>query len=121
MSAIVVPPGGGTANEWSRDHVVVKTPVDLTDGCFTVADDLLEPGHHLARHHHRRTLEIALILDGDVTCAFDEMTTVAGPGTTLTIPTSVWHEVTRQGGGRLLTVVTPGGSTPTSTGSPGWA
>ncbi|MGV8968707.1 MAG: cupin domain-containing protein, partial [Cellulomonas sp.] len=109
MSAIVVPPGGGTEHDWTQDHVFVKTAADLTSGRVTVVEDLLKPGFHLARHHHQRTVEIFYILDGDVTFTFDDTTTVAGPGTTLTIPSSVWHEVTCPGGGRLLTAFTPGG------------
>ncbi len=109
MSAIVVPPGGGTDHDWAQDHVFVKASMGLTDGRATVVEDVLKPGFHLARHHHRRMVEIFYILDGDVDFTFDDGTTLAGPGTTIVIPTSVWHEVSCSSGGRLITVFTPGG------------
>lgn len=44
MSAVVVPAGGGTSHDWSRDHVFVKAPMDLTDERVTVVEDVLKPG-----------------------------------------------------------------------------
>ncbi|MGV8968214.1 MAG: hypothetical protein ACOH2F_18275, partial [Cellulomonas sp.] len=41
--------------------------------------------------------------------AIDERDRRSEPSTTLTIPSSVWHEVTYPAGGRLITVFTPSG------------
>lgn len=54
-------------------------------------------------------VEIFYILDGEVTFTFHDGSTVAGPGTTVAIPTSLWNEVSCPAGGRLITVFTPGG------------
>ena len=53
--------------------------------------------------------EIFYILDGEVSFAFEDETVTATPGTTLTVPANTRHEVTCTGGGRLLTIFTPGG------------
>lgn len=44
-----------------------------------------------------------------MTLTFGGGTAVAGAGTTVRIPTSVWHEANCSSGGRLITVFTPSG------------
>ena len=109
MKQHVVPLGQGPDYDWSQDHISVKTPVDLTDGRVSVVEDVLKPGFHLPAHRHRSMAEIFYVLDGDVTFAFEDETVIATPGTTLTVPANTRHEVTCAGGGRMLTIFTPGG------------
>jgi quercetin dioxygenase-like cupin family protein len=87
----------------------IKTPFEVTDGRVTMAEDILKPGFHLPRHHHRSMVEIFYVLDGEVVFAFDDETATATPGTVVNIPSGTWHEVTCIAGGRLITVFTPGG------------
>ncbi len=87
----------------------MKTTVDVTDGRVTVVEDTLKPGFHLARHHHRSMVEIFYVLEGEIRFAFDDELVVATPGMTINIPQNVWHDVSSEGGGKLLTVFTPGG------------
>jgi hypothetical protein len=47
----------GKSYDWSSDHVLVKSTLDLSDGRVTL-EDRLKPGFHLARHHHRWMIEI---------------------------------------------------------------
>ena len=109
MRHSVIPPGQGPTYDWTSDHVVVKTPMEVTDGRATLVEDTLKPGFFLARHHHRVMVEVFYILDGEVTFRFDDETVVASPGTTVNVPPQVWHEVTCIEGGRLLTLFSPGG------------
>ncbi len=99
----------GTSYDWSKDHVVVKTPLELTGGRVTLVTDILKSGFHLPRHRHNRMVEIFHILDGEATFGFDSGTTIATTGMTISIPRGAWHEVSSATGARLLTIFTPGG------------
>ncbi len=101
--------GEGTAYDWSKDHVVIKTPLELTEGRVTLVEDTLKPGFHLPRHHHRRMVEVFYVIDGEVVFAFDDETVIATTGMTINIPPGTWHEVTSEAGAKLLTIFTPGG------------
>ena len=109
MNQQILLPGDGKSYQWSKDHVLVKASVDLTDGRLTLVEDTLKPGFALARHHHKRMTEIFYILDGSVEFIFDDERTHAKPGTVINVPSSVWHEVKSPGGARLLTIFSPGG------------
>jgi quercetin dioxygenase-like cupin family protein len=109
MKQQILLPGHGKSYQWSRDQVLVKASVDLTDGRLTLVEDTLKPGFALARHHHRRMTEIFYILDGSVEFAFDDERVLARPGTVINVPSNVWHAVTSPQGARLLTIFSPGG------------
>lgn len=109
MRHSVVLPGQGSEYEWESDRVLVKTPVEVTDGRVTVVEDTLTPGFHLPRHHHRSMVEIFVILDGEVIFTFDDETVVASAGMTVNIPPGEWHEAVAPNGARMITVFTPGG------------
>ena len=109
MKQHVVAPGEGLAYDWSQDHVTVKTPVELTAGRVSVVEDILKPGFHLPAHRHRSMTEIFYILDGEVSFVFDDQSVTATAGATVTVPADTRHEVMSAGGGRLLTIFTPGG------------
>jgi mannose-6-phosphate isomerase-like protein (cupin superfamily) len=109
MKQQVVLPGQGKSYDWAQDHVLVKSSVDLSDGRMTLVEDRLKPGFFLARHHHRKMIEVFYVLEGAVEFVFDDEAVVALPGTTLNVPPGVWHEVRSGEGARLLTIFSPGG------------
>lgn len=109
MKQQIILPGQGKSYDWSKDHIVVKSTLDLSDGRLTLVEDRLKPGFTLARHHHRKMIEIFYVLDGAVEFIFDDESVVATPGTTLNVPPNVWHEVKSAEGARLLTIFSPGG------------
>ena len=109
MKQQILLPGHGKSYEWSKDHVLVKASVDLTDGRLTLVEDALKPGFALARHYHKKMTEIFYILDGEVTFNFDDQKVVASRGMTVNIPPMVNHEVVAEKGARLITVFSPGG------------
>lgn len=108
-NATILPPGAGTHYDWSLDHVFIKTPDALTDGRVTLVEDTLKPGFNLSRHVHRQMVEIFYILEGRAEFAFDEETHLVTPGTTIIVPSLVWHAVRAPEGCKLLTIFTPGG------------
>ncbi len=109
MGHSIVLPGQGADYDWAQDHVTIKTPVELTDGRVTVVEDILKPGFHLPRHHHKQMVEIFYVLDGEVTFTFDAETIVAGPGSVINVPPGVRHAASCPDGGKLITIFTPGG------------
>lgn len=109
MRQKIILPGEGKSYDWAKDHVYVKSTLDLSEGRVTLVEDRLKPGFQLARHHHRRMIEIFYVLDGVVEFAFDDETVSACAGTTLNVPPGVRHAVRSLDGARLLTIFSPGG------------
>ena len=109
MKQSILLPGQGKSYEWSKDHVLVKSSLDLSDGRLTLVEDTLKPGFTLARHHHKKMIEIFYVLDGAVEFAFDDERVTAMRGTVLNVPPNVWHEVKSPDGAKLLTIFSPGG------------
>jgi quercetin dioxygenase-like cupin family protein len=109
MNKQIVLPGGGKSYDWSKDHVFVKARLELSDGRLTLVEDHLKSGFFLARHHHKKMIEIFYVLEGVVEFAFDDETVIAQPGTTISVPPEVRHAVRSPGGARLLTIFSPGG------------
>jgi quercetin dioxygenase-like cupin family protein len=109
MKQQIVLPGQGKSYEWAKDHVFVKSTLDLSGGRVTLVEDRLKPGFFLARHHHKKMIEIFYVLEGEVSFKFDDETVQATPGTTLNVPPDVWHEVASPAGATLLTIFSPGG------------
>ncbi|HWO21645.1 MAG TPA: cupin domain-containing protein [Kofleriaceae bacterium] len=109
MKQQIILPGTGKNYEWAKDHVFVKSSLDLSDGRLTLVEDTLKPGFHLDRHHHKKMIEIFYILEGSVEFVFDDERVIAEPGTTLNVPPGIWHKVTSPTGAKLLTIFSPGG------------
>jgi quercetin dioxygenase-like cupin family protein len=109
MKKQIIPPGQGKSYDWAKDHVCVKSTLDLSGGRLTLVEDRLKPGFFLARHHHKKMIEIFYVLEGVVEFAFDDEAVAATPGTTLNVPPDVWHEVRSPEGAKLLTIFSPGG------------
>ncbi len=109
MKQQILLPGQGKSYEWSKDHVIVKASLDLTDGRLTLVEDTLKPGFTLARHYHKKMTEIFYILDGEIEFIFDDERVLAKTGAVINVPNHVWHEVLSPQGARLLTIFSPGG------------
>ena len=111
MKEQIIPKAQGPDYDWGSDHIYVKTAADLTEGRVTVVEDTLKPGFDLARHYHKKMIEIFYILDGEVAFTFDDRPepVITSPGMTINIPPHVWHRVTSKKGAKLITVFSPGG------------
>jgi quercetin dioxygenase-like cupin family protein len=111
MKQQIIEAGKGKDYDWANDHVYVKTSVDLTEGRVTVVEDTLKPGFDLARHYHKKMIEIFYILEGEVSFKFDDEPEprITTAGMTINIPPKIWHRVTSKKGAKLITVFSPGG------------
>lgn len=109
MGQQVIGAGQGKNYDWANDHIYVKTTQDLTGGRVTVVEDTLKPGFHLARHYHKKMIEIFYILEGEVVFQFDDETVMATVGMTINVPPQTWHDVRCENGGKLITIFSPGG------------
>ncbi len=109
MPQQIIQAGHGRDYDWSKDHIFVKSTLDLSEGRVTLVEDTLKPGFHLVRHHHRKMVEIFYILEGEVEFTFDNETVIATAAMTINIPPNTWHDVKSVKGGKLLTIFSPGG------------
>jgi mannose-6-phosphate isomerase-like protein (cupin superfamily) len=86
------------AGEPTTDRAFTLTEFSGTEGAWTVA------------HVHRDTQESFFVLDGEFTFTVGEERVEAGPGTYLLVPRATPHMIhAGTGGGRLLTLMVPGG------------
>ncbi len=109
MKQQIIASGQGHDYNWSKDHISVKTTLDLTEGRLTVVEDTLKPGFHLPRHYHKTMTEIFYVCEGAIEFKFDDEAVNATSGMTINIPPNVWHEVKCKNGGTLITIFSPGG------------
>lgn len=109
MNKQIVLAGEGTEYKWSSDHIFVKLIGNLTEGRVSMVEDTLQPGFHLARHHHKKMTESFYILEGELVLIFDDETVVATAGTTVNVPPNVWHEAKTEKGARMLSLFSPAG------------
>jgi mannose-6-phosphate isomerase-like protein (cupin superfamily) len=74
----------------------------------SLAEATLAGGQATARHYHRESEEIYLLLDGDGTIEVDGQEREVGPGDAVLIPPGAWHTL-RAGpdGARLLCCCAP--------------
>ena len=111
----IILPGQGKSYDWSKDHVFVKSTLDLSDGRLTLVEDTLKPGFFLGRHHHKKMIEIFYILDGSVEFVFDDERVTATKGTTCAIvqishTRSLWRRESSLARGRHATSASSGSS-----------
>ena len=109
MKQQIIGNGQGRDYAWSKDHIFVKTTLDLTNGRVTVVEDRLNPGFYLPRHCHKEITEIFYVLDGEIEFTFDDETVTATSGMTINVPPNIWHDVKSDNGGRLITIFSLGG------------
>ena len=81
MKKEIVLPGQGKSYDWAKDHVFVKSALTLSEGRLTLVEDHLKPGFFLARHHHKKMIEIFYVLDGEVEFKFDDEAAPGQPAT----------------------------------------
>ena len=74
----------------------------------SLAEASLGPGEATLRHHHARSEEIYLILEGGGALEVDGEVCSVGPGDAILIPPGAWHQLTAaEGGARLLCCCAP--------------
>ena len=106
----VAPGEGRTVNLGVIQMRVLAAGEATTGRAFALAEFAGGPGPWTVPHIHRETQESFFILDGEFTFAVGEQEIAASPGSYILVPRGTRHEITAgAGGGRLLTLMVPGG------------
>lgn len=110
--AVALGPAEGTASWFLTNRVVVKATAATTRGAYGLFEAHLPPGFSPPLHVHHREDETFWILDGRFTVRCGDATFSAEPGSYVFAPRGVPHTFVVEGDapGRLLTLLTPGGS-----------
>jgi quercetin dioxygenase-like cupin family protein len=83
---------------------------DQTNGTFALGEFSGQEGPWTVLHTHEKTEESFYVLDGGFTFTIGDDDVEAGPGSFLLVPRSTKHVMRAgHGGGRFLTLWTPGG------------
>lgn len=106
---LVVPPGAGQGT-WHLDALWNwKIPASLTDGAFSLAEQLLPRGSAPPVHRHTREDEAWIVLEGEVAFFLDGEQHVAGAGTYVFGPRGREHTfLVRSATARMATLLLPG-------------
>jgi mannose-6-phosphate isomerase-like protein (cupin superfamily) len=104
--------GEGEAVWFLSNRVTVKATAASTGGAYGLIEALLPPGFSPPLHVHHREDESFWVLEGRFTVVCDGRTIAAGPGSYVFVPRDAPHTFVVEGDapGRLLTLLTPGGS-----------
>ena len=107
----IVAAGSGNRVNVLGDHQTFRLTGANTDGALAVIEESLDPGVGVPLHYHEREEETFNVLEGDVAYELNGQRTIAGPGTTVFIPSGVPHcfEAVRSKRARVLLVITPAG------------
>ena len=82
----------------------------VTGRAFTLAEFTGTEGAWTVPHVHRTMEESFFVLDGDFTFSVGEEKVAVGPGSYILVPRDTRHTIhAAEGGGRLLTLMVPGG------------
>jgi quercetin dioxygenase-like cupin family protein len=108
--AHTVAPGEGRTVSLGVIQMRFVATGEATNRAFSLADVTGGPGPWTVPHIHRETQESFFVLEGEFTFAVGEQQISAGPGSYVLVPRGTRHDITAGAeGGRLLTLVVPGG------------
>jgi len=107
---LVRPDEGRVADLGAVTMRVLASGDDAGKGAFTLAEFAGSAGAWTVPHIHQGMEESFFVLDGDFTFTFGEQPVVAATGSYLLVPRGTRHTIrAEEGGGRLLTLMVPGG------------
>jgi quercetin dioxygenase-like cupin family protein len=108
-TALVVPPGRGEGT-WHLDTLWNwKIPASVTDGAFSLAEQLLPLRSAPPMHRHTHEDEAWIVLDGEVSFFLNGQEHLAGPGTYAFGPRGHEHTfLVRSDTARMTTLLLPG-------------
>jgi quercetin dioxygenase-like cupin family protein len=107
---LVRPDEGRVADMGNVTMRVLAAGDDAGKGAFTLAEFVGGAGAWTVPHIHQAMEESFFVLDGDFTFTFGEEPVAAGKGAYILIPRDTRHTIRAEdGGGRLLTLMVPGG------------
>jgi mannose-6-phosphate isomerase-like protein (cupin superfamily) len=108
--AHIVGPGDGDVADMGRVRMrVLAAGEPVTRGAFTLAEFTGGAGTWTIPHIHTSMEESFYVLDGDFTFTVGEEPVAVGPGGYVLVPRGTRHMIETGEGGRLLTIMVPGG------------
>jgi len=109
-SAHTVASGEGPVVNLGNVQMRVLAAGAATNRGFTLAEFSGTEGPWTVPHIHREFEESFFVLDGDFIFTVGEQQVLAGPGSYILMPRGTRHDILAgAGGGRLLTLMVPGG------------
>jgi quercetin dioxygenase-like cupin family protein len=110
-TAHTVNPGEGQVADLGPVRMrVLAAGDDVTGRAFTLAEFVGEEGAWTVPHVHRTMEESFFVLDGEFTFTVGEMEVPVAAGSYILVPRDTRHVIhAGSGGGRLLTLMVPGG------------
>ena len=110
--ALTLGPGEGDAIWFLTNRITIKAAARATGGAYGLFEAELPAGFSPPLHVHHREDESFWILEGEFTVRCGERTFRASPGSFVFAPRGIPHTFVVDGSapGRLLTLLTPGGS-----------
>ncbi|WP_316546290.1 cupin domain-containing protein [Klebsiella oxytoca] len=111
MSARILNPGEGQMTGVAGDIYTIKASSRDTNGAYTIMEAIIPAQKGPPPHRHSREEESFFILDGELEFFADGERSVAGPGTSVTVPIGSLHYFRNLGDtpARMLIVAVPAG------------
>jgi quercetin dioxygenase-like cupin family protein len=109
-ASFVLPNEGKKCNVFA-DTITVKIPSEMTNGAYSISEDVTPSGQGAPLHVHRREQETFIVLEGEYEFQCADRKFKGSKGSMAVLPKDVPHAFRNAGDtvGRTLIVLMPGG------------
>jgi quercetin dioxygenase-like cupin family protein len=93
------------------DTITIKIPSEMTNGEYSISEDITPPGTGAPPHKHTREVETFIVLEGEYEFQCDERKFKGSKGAMVVMPKEIPHAFKNAGNttGKTLVVLVPGG------------
>jgi quercetin dioxygenase-like cupin family protein len=111
LPASFVSPDEGKKCNVFADTITIKVPGEMTNGAYSVSEDVTPPGQGAPPHVHRRELEMFIVLEGEYEFQCGDRKFKTTKGGIAVLPREIPHAFKNAGSttGKALIVLVPGG------------
>lgn len=104
-------PDGGKKCSVFADTITIKIPSEMTNGAYSVSEDVTLPGQGAPPHIHSRELETFIVLEGEYEFQCGDSKFKGSNGAMVVLPKEIPHAFKNTGNttGRTLVILVPGG------------
>jgi quercetin dioxygenase-like cupin family protein len=104
------PDGGKKCNVFA-DTITIKITSEMTNGAYSISEDVTPPGQGAPPHVHTRELETFIVLEGEYEFQCGDNKFKATKGAIVVLPKEIPHGFRNTGNttGKTLLVLVPGG------------
>ena len=106
-----VSPNEGKKYNVFADTVTVKVPSEMTNGAYSISEDVTPPGQGAPPHVHSREQETFIVLEGEYEFQCGEQRFKTAKGGMVVLPKDIPHAFRNIGNtlGKTLVILVPGG------------